>query len=298
MTKRAVSFGINYFGTASRLNGCINDTKSIKELLVKVFDYKSEDILVITDAAANQVKPTRDVIIQTLKDLVAKTKAGDTLFVHYSGHGTYTKDRSLAAKERAAEAEANSGASAEGCKKILTSFIGTIGTIVTATRVKSIDEPDARDEMICPCEGEYIRDDELYEILVKPFPKGAKLRVIFDCCHSGSGIDLPLRCNDSQGIVRENDRVCEDSDIIMISGCRDDQTSADAYISGGYKGALTWGFTKVCNNLQKSRTLQVNRMSWKQLITVLRYTLRNEKYEQIAQLSATNAGMFDKFIDL
>lgn len=269
MTKRAVSFGINYFGTANQLNGCINDTKDMKELLIKVFGYKAEDILVITDAKTSQVKPSRDVILQTLKDFVAKTKAGDTLFVHYSGHGTYTKDRSMRAP-----------------------------VIIAPAHVKAIDEPDARDEMICPCEGEFIRDDELYEILVKPFPKGAKLRVIFDCCHSGSGIDLPLRCNDSQGIVRENDRVCDESDIIMISGCRDDQTSADAFIGGGYKGALTWGFTKVCKNLQKSRALQVNRMTWKQLITVLRYTLRNEKYDQIAQLSAMNAAMFDKYIDL
>ena len=30
---------------------------------------------------------------------------------------------------------------------------------------------------------------------------------------------------------------------ILLSGCKDEQTSADAYIGGKYQGALTWALT-------------------------------------------------------
>jgi hypothetical protein len=50
------------------------------------------------------------------------------------------------------------------------------------------DEPDARDEMICPhdvMQEQYLLDDELYEIFCTKHPD-ARLYVIADCCHSGS----------------------------------------------------------------------------------------------------------------
>jgi hypothetical protein len=34
-------------------------------------------------------------------------------------------------------------------------------------------------------------DDEIHNLLVKPLPQGARLTAIFDCCHSGSAMDLP-----------------------------------------------------------------------------------------------------------
>jgi len=253
MVKRAVSFGINYFGTRNELRGCINDTKDIVKTLTQVFGYDPKNITVITDAKNNSVKPTRNTIIKTLQNLVSQTKAGDTLFVHYSGHGYYVRERSF-------------------------------------------DETDNKDELLCPCDGTTISDDELYDILVKDFPKGAKLRVIFDCCHSGSALDLPIRYTDNGGIFKENDRETKDLDCLMISGCRDDQTSADAYI-GGYKGALTWGFSKVCQNLKKSKTT-TGSYSWKQLITVVRYTLRNKRFAQVPQLSTMNPEALDGQVDI
>ena len=36
-----------------------------------------------------------------------------------------------------------------------------------------------------------IRDDDLYDIIVKPLPKGCHLVCLFDCCHSGTVLDLP-----------------------------------------------------------------------------------------------------------
>ena len=120
------------------------------------------------------------------------TMPGDELFIHYSGHGTWTYD--------------NNG-----------------------------DEKDGRDELICPVDNTLIRDDELYTNLVKLCPPGSKVRCVFDCCHGGTMLDLPCRWRYGQSVYTEhNDRFLRHADVLMISGCRDNQTSADAYINGIY----------------------------------------------------------------
>ena len=68
----------------------------------------------------------------------------------------------------------------------------------------------------------------------------------------------------------------------MISGCKDDQTSADALIDRKYQGAMTWSFL---NNIQPNIT-------WRQLIVNMNNSLSKSSYTQIPKLSS------GKIIDL
>lgn len=87
MSKRALLVGINYTGTSSALNGCINDVDNIKGYLLKN-GYSSQNITILTDETA--IKPTRVNILAKLLELVVSD--AKTLFFHYSGHGSYVRD--------------------------------------------------------------------------------------------------------------------------------------------------------------------------------------------------------------
>ena len=149
---RALLIGINYYGSKSQLNGCINDVHMMKDYLTSQgFSTAKSDMRVLTDDGKNDGSPTGVEIMRGLKWLTEGAKAGDSLFLHFSGHGTQTKDL-------------------DG------------------------DEADGMDEAIVPVDYEkngLIIDDTLFQICAGTLPKGAHLVCLFDCCHSGTMMDLP-----------------------------------------------------------------------------------------------------------
>jgi hypothetical protein len=92
------------------------------------------------------------------------------------------------------------------------------------------DEKDGKDECICPSDFQQngvILDDDLHDLL-HAFSRKTKIFIILDACHSGTGVDLAYRYLSRTVCTKE--RVClEDFPaVVMISGCADNQTSADA----------------------------------------------------------------------
>ena len=95
--------------------------------------------------------PTRAAILQAYRHVVAVSKPGDSIFLHYSGHGTKVKDLNG-------------------------------------------DEDDGYDEAIMPVDYKksgIIIDDELNDLIVKRLPAGIHVVALYDCCHSGTVLDLP-----------------------------------------------------------------------------------------------------------
>jgi metacaspase-1 len=169
------------------------------------------------------------------------------------------------------------------------------------------DRDSGFDDTIVPVDFEkngQIDSDKLHRTLVSELPANSTLFVIFDCCHSGSAIELPfVYRSDADGNVSMMDNVktgvgllqeassllhggftmdkvtkarelfagantffkqlnhsgeqqeegvgeehfvedwkSEHKFVTMFSGCRDDQTSADATIGGASVGAMSWAF--------------------------------------------------------
>jgi hypothetical protein len=115
---------------------------------------------------------------------------------------------------------------------------------------------------------------------------------MFDSCFSGTVVDLKYNYLTSISDTNEDDTnlltinsTSQDtpSQVIMISGCKDNQTSADAYVNyfntNINSGAMTYSF------LQTIQDLGLN-ISLKTLIKNMRKILKENGFSQIPQLSS------------
>ncbi len=141
------------------------------------------------------------------------------------------------------------------------------------------DELDGKDEGFLTSDDALIIDDEMNAIIQQYIKPGVTLFMLFDCCHSGTIVDLKY----NYMAYLENIKNREMSgNVIVISGCRDEQTSAEAYQSGKVQGAMTRAF------LDK---LQPN-VTWRQLLLNMCSSLATVGYAQVPKLSS------GKFINL
>lgn len=143
------------------------------------------------------------------------------------------------------------------------------------------DERDGKDETVLPLdytENGGITDDELRGMLSKVSSQ-TRVFLIFDCCHSGTMLDLPYNLRKGKGWrMDKDDTLLEtEGEVICVSGCLDNQTSSDAYLEGRFQGALTYSFlralVKGCDSLEDV---------FKDVIR----TLRKEKFSQIPSISS------------
>jgi len=232
--KYALLIGINYVNTSSELSGCINDVTNVSQKLSAAYNFNN--ITMLTDNT--DVKPTYDNILNEFKNLLVNSKAGDTLFFQYSGHGSYTRDTNK-------------------------------------------DETDGYDELIIPVDFIPIKDDVLKKTIEDYLPENVKLFALFDSCYSGTVMDLRYNYLDSLNYnkLTENKRVpILNRDVIMLSGCNDNQISADAYINNTFQGAMSWAFIETLN----SNPL----ISWNTLLQNMRGLLKKKRFKQLPQLSS------------
>ena len=265
MNKKALIVGINYPGTAHELRGCVNDANLINSVITDHYGFTNVRMLLDNDA-------TTDNMIAELERLVADTVPGDVVYFHYSGHGSQMYD--------------------------------THG-----------DEADGLDEIICPVDLDWktkvIRDDDLKRIFDK-VPNGVNLTVTLDCCNSGGGLDqdnqyqslgeareaiaggvqkgagrfLPPPEPAEQALQTEAylgfkpKALSRDVDAtgLLISGCQAHQTSADAYINGGYIGACTYVLADTLKNAQYD-------MNYKDLVDSMNRQLADYGFTQRPELN-------------
>jgi hypothetical protein len=91
MISRALLIGINHYhiqdGTFQDLQGCLNDVELMQRTLRDIAACPPDRMKVITDSEA-----TLQNILQALSGWTQDLKAGEKLFLYYSGHGTRVPD--------------------------------------------------------------------------------------------------------------------------------------------------------------------------------------------------------------
>jgi hypothetical protein len=96
------------------------------------------------------------------------------------------------------------------------------------------DERDGKDEVIYPVDLKYISDDEVRNI-IKNLNNNTRMYCVIDSCNSGTSFDLPyvFDQNNNNLFIKENNSKTYpellNKKIYFISGCQDDQSSADLY---------------------------------------------------------------------
>jgi metacaspase-1 len=191
LPKKAVLVGINYFSIPGiTLHGCINDVVNMSHTLADAFDYDINNITILRDDTQNaNLYPTRNNILTQLVNVVNQSANLSEIWFHYSGHGSQVRDINM-------------------------------------------DEADGLDEVIVPVDYQrngFIIDDEIFNII-----KNVKCRMImlFDSCHNGSICDLKWGFEYNNGTIIKSinsGKLATNPNIFVFSGCKDAQTSADAY---------------------------------------------------------------------
>ena len=145
------------------------------------------------------------------------------------------------------------------------------------------DEMDGRDECLVTGNNKLVTDDEFRFFLISRIRKECQLFCLMDCCHSGSIMDLKYKYRSGEReMVIENPNQAE-CQVVALSGCRDDQTSADAWLSGSWCGALTKTFLDVLRQNKYNICLF-------DMVDQIRYRLQKGKFTQIPQLTS-NKGL-------
>jgi len=204
---KALLVGINAYHGAP-LQGCINDVDDMAKFIRASCNFTKAAMMRLTNHAA-----TATAILSGLNWLVVNAKPGDRLLFHYSGHGAQVPTR-------------------------------TAG------------EVDGLDEVICPVDFDWtdkrlIRDKQFHTIFGK-IPAGVEFVWISDSCHSGdlSKAELghavrtmPVPGHIMADLVKARALPKKTRDAtfngVLISGCKSNQTSADAVFGTRYNGALT-----------------------------------------------------------
>ncbi len=269
--RRALCVGINLFKNypGNTLQGCVNDANQMVGILEKYLGFTAADIKVLADAQA-----TKQAIIAELTAMVNGAKSGKYSYLVFSlsSHGTQVPD-------------------------------------------KNGDEADHYDEAFCPHDlaekgGQWdtnhlIVDDELHDLFAQ-VPDNVLIEVYLDTCHSGTGLKaldlMPGRrpryiappsmaaCEKVTSLMARGmrRRVAEKAakNVILWAGCRDNQTSADAYIGGSYHGAFTYYWVK-------ETVAAKNKITRAELLKKVNQDLLANHYTQVAQLEspATQRGV-------
>ncbi len=235
-----VSIGINYFGTSAQLHGCINDSNNFLTFARTFYGAHISKVIQMVDTLPKNdpLYPTYANITRVLQAVVAEPMTH--LWLHYSGHGTQVRDLDK-------------------------------------------DEPDRLDEALVPVDyttAGMLTDDWLLERLIHGLSPAVSFFGLIDACHSATMLDLRYTIKSQTRLAQTltNKKCRERPNVVMISGCLDNNVSYDAYDEAyGASGAMTVAFLHSALRNRQASALSI--------VLQMQRELKTKRYNQIPQLT-------------
>lgn len=277
MAKRAVLIGINkYQVPGSDLNGCVNDVKNLSGALKSYYGFVDKDITTLTD-----LKATKKAMQVAIEKLIKGGKKGDTLLLHYSGHGSNVPDDNGDEADHRDEIlcptdlDWKDTLRDDWLRKIFNKLRKGVSLTVimdcchSGTITRAMLPPDAPvRERFLPCPLDFMATES-----------GRKLR---------GALRGQLR-KASKGKSRKSDIVYAEIPELLITGCRSTQTSADAHIGGTYNGALTYYLVESIKEAD-------GKLTYRELHRRTMAKLKAEDFDQVPQLEGQKTSFDRQFL--
>lgn len=230
-SKKALIIGINYTGTSSQLNGCINDAHTARDY----FNSLGFTCTLLTDNTAT--KPTRANILSNLQTLFTGLSSGDTVIVYYSGHGSTVTDTN------GDELVAAGRTYGDDSVIIPLDFIG--GGFITDDTIRTylVQAPTGCNVF---CVFDSCNSGSVCDLRYSLFDTSYK-------ANPGDKSSETITRNKTVSNINYSET---NANVVSLSGSKDDQLSAEIYVNGVATGALTYALFKYLKENTPAVTLE------------------------------------------
>lgn len=290
----AVLVGINKYPGAP-LRGCVNDVIIMRDILVKIYKIPASQIRLVLDERA-----TKDNILERMEWLI--TNEAENKLFYYSGHGAqiptqdysvdnyepdamdelmcpvdfnwegnYILDNQIEQLMQKLKAEHHISMVVDACHS------GTIDRAAANSAIKIKQIPTPLDLMSRMSSVSLTKD--LFEHKPTFGEVDEADKNFFSFLFPTEEVVVPVA---TPSYSKHN--------ISIITGCKDDQTSADAYFSNRYQGALSF--------VMQSILLKNPKIDLKTLRDKCEEVLKRRKFEQTPQLICSEPNLVKPFIQV
>ena len=292
--KKAFLVGINKYQTSS-LRGCVNDVLLMYKILSEKFNFNTNNIDIITDYQA-----TRENIIKGLKKLTFNLSYGDIIYFHYSGHGSqvvvkdWTNNSEPDGRDEILcpiDLDWNTPLRDNDLKDIFINIPNGVKSTVVLDSCHSGTGLRNSNEII------YVdpdTDPSKYAILNKYISPPISNMLENPLISLDDDLNYIFPVENSKNIQSIKNKflisTTDQGNNILISGCKDNQTSADAYMGGRYHGALTY-------SLVQSLIKKQFNIKYLELVADINMILKNFGFQQEPQLEAKKEFFGNQFLN-
>lgn len=241
--KKAFLVGINKYPN-SPLRGCINDCIVIFQILTSKFDFKTENIKILNDYEA-----TRKNIVNGLKWLTQGVTENDSIVFHYSGHGSQVMVDDWSSTNEV-----------DGRDEIIVPYdmdwTNPLRDYEIGSYFKRVPKKCDALVILDACHSgtglrngfepvdKFTEDDWINRFIAPPLSNilsNPSTIIKDDLSFESPNPKVDARGRKNSFLVHTADQ----GDAILISGCEESQTSADAWINNKYQGAMTYTLAHV-----------------------------------------------------